>query len=197
MLPPSYPDLTATYDDPGLTIFDAWFRKIDNAVFDDDLPPGVGAGSSTLLHVFDGEDSKLPLNYDYLNGEDRNEVIVQVLKEALAELEIEYGSDISTWLTPVQIIPFSQQGALPAPKMHAMNRGTYNHIAEMPGKEKDTPHAVDVIPPGQSGFMNYLGEFNHAYDQLELYETWTYKPMLYTYGAIKAVAESTTILSYP
>jgi penicillin amidase len=196
VLTPRYPDPTATYDDPGLTIFDAWFRKIDNEVFDDDLPPGVSASSSTLIHVFDGEDSKLPLNYDYLNGEDRNEVIVRVLKEALAELEIEYGSDISTWLTPVQTITFSQQGALSAPEMHAMNRGTYNHIAEMPRK-KDPPHAVDVIPPGQSGFMNYLGQYNHAYDQLMLYETWTYKPMLYSYGHIKAVAESTTILSYP
>ncbi|GAH22918.1 unnamed protein product, partial [marine sediment metagenome] len=72
-----------TYDDPGLTIFDAWFSKIIDEVFDNDLPPGVGGSPSTLLHVFDGEDSKLPLNFDYLNNEDRDDVIVRVLKEAL------------------------------------------------------------------------------------------------------------------
>jgi hypothetical protein len=38
--------------------------------------------------------------------------------------------------------------------------------------------------------MNYLYEYNHAYDQKELYETWTYKPMLYNYRDVMAVAES-------
>jgi len=78
-----------------------------------------------------------------------------------------------------------------------MNRGTYNHIAEMPKhkwlrwfRNPSRPYAVNVIPPGQSGFLNYLGEFNHAYDQLPLYDTWTYKPVLFKYSDIKKVAES-------
>ncbi|MCK4285803.1 MAG: hypothetical protein KAX18_06355 [Candidatus Lokiarchaeota archaeon] len=61
---------------------------------------------------------------------------------------------------------------------------------------QDPPNAFNVIPPGQSGFMNYLQQYNHAYDQLPLYETWTYKPMLFRYSAIDAVAESFTTLSY-
>ena len=201
-LAPQYPNPDPTYDDPGLTIYDAWFSKIDDEVFDDDLPSGVGGSDSTLLHVFDGEDSKLPLNFDYLNGEDRDTVIVRVLKEALAELTAEYGSDVSTWLTPVMTTGFSQQGALPSPTMHAMNRGTYNHIVEMPRwkwkdiSRQDPPNAFNVIPPGQSGFMNYLGQFDHAYDQLPLYETWTYKPMLFRYSAIEAVADSFMTLFY-
>ena len=202
-LDPKYPSPDGTYDDPGLTIFDAWFSQIDNEVFDDDLPPGVSDSPSTLLHVFDGEDSKLPLNFDYLNGEDRDDVIVRVLKEALIDLELAFGSsDVSTWLTPVQIRGFSQQGALPSPIMHSMNRGTYNHIVEMPKwkwkqlSRQAPPIAVNVIPPGQSGFMNFMGQYSHAYDQLELYDTWTYKPMLYRYNAIMDVAESTTILIY-
>jgi len=212
VLYPRYPDAGATYDDPGLTIFDRWYQKIDNAVFDDDTPPGVSGGSSTLIHVFDGDDSKLPLNYDYLNGEDRDELIVEVLEEALAELESEYGSnDISTWLTEVVIVEFDAQGALPAPTMHAMNRGTYNHIAEMPrwkGWHKfwlPPPNAENVIPPGQSGFvyMSFPGGIPtpvpspHAYDQLELYETWTYKPMLFRSDAIWEVAESWFTLTPP
>jgi hypothetical protein len=77
-----------------------------------------------------------------------------------------------------------------------MNRGTYNHIAEMPKRNpwrwnrKPSPRAVNVIPPGQSGFLNYLGEYNHAYDQLPLYDTWEYKPVLFHYKDIKKVAES-------
>lgn len=209
VIDPVYPDPSATYDDPGLTIFDKWFSKVDNEVFDDDLPPGVGVDPSTLLHVFDGENSKLPLNYDYLNGEDRDVLIVRVLKEALAELEIQYGPVISTWLTPVRLTTFGPQGFLsnplfgqPALRMHSMNRGTYNHIVEMPKwKWKDLTkqaptHAVDVIPPGQSGFVNYMGQFNHAYDQLPLYETWTYKPMLFRYNNIMDVAESLMTLTF-
>jgi penicillin amidase len=196
---PKYPDPSATYDDPGLTIFDKWYQKIDNEVFDDDIPPGAQAGSSTLIHVFDGVDSKLPLSYDYLNGEEKNVVINRVLKEAIIDLNSIFGSDMSTWLTPVQLVWFSQQGALPSVKMHAMNRGTYNQIAEMVRGKcwwKPAPHAVNVIPPGQSGFMNYLGEYNHAYDQLELYETWTYKPMRYYFWDIWSVKESVLYLNY-
>ncbi|MFX0151162.1 MAG: penicillin acylase family protein [Candidatus Hodarchaeota archaeon] len=199
VIDPRYPNPSATYDDPGLTIFDRWFSKIDNEVFDDDLPPGVGGSDSTLLHVFDGENSKLALNYDYLNGEDRDEVIVRVLKEVLEDLELEFGPDISTWLTPVMTITFSPLGALPSPKMHAMNRGTYNHIAEMPrikwGHWWCKPaKAVNVIPPGQSGFVHLVDGVPtispHAYDQLLLYETWTYKPVLLRYRDIWEVAES-------
>jgi len=197
VLAPQYPNPAATYDDPGLTIFEEWEDLIYDEVFDDDLPPGVRGSLSSLIHVFDGPASTLPLNHDYLNGEDRDEVIVRVLKDALANLESDLGPDMSTWLTPVNIVIFSQQGGLPAPIMHAMNRGTYNHIAEMLVWDFSDwrnlfakPHAVNVIPPGQSGFLNYLGQYDHAYDQLPLYETWTYKPMLYGYGDIMAVAES-------
>jgi len=211
VIDPIYPNPGATYDDPGLTIFDKWFSMVDNEVFDDDLPPGVGVDPSTLLHVFDGENSKLPLNYDYLNGEDRDTLIVRVLKEALDELEIEYGSsNIFTWLTPVRTTRFSPQGFLSNPlfgqpelRMHSMNRGTYNHIVEMPKwkwknlfKQEPT-HAVNVIPPGQSGFFSMVtGPSPHAYDQLALYETWTYKPMLFRYQSIADVAESFTTLIY-
>jgi penicillin amidase len=209
VIEPTYPDPSATYDDPGLTIFDQWFSMVDNEVFGNDLPPGVGGSPSTLLHVFDGEDSKLPLNYDYLNGEDRDELIVRVLKEALVILETNHGPDVSTWLTPVRLTTFNPQGFLSNPlfgqpplRMHSMNRGTYNHIVEMPKwKWKNIyrqapPNAINVIPPGQSGFMNIFGQFDHVYDQLPLYETWTYKPMRFRFNEIWNVAESWMTLNY-
>lgn len=206
VIPPTYPNPAATYDDPGLTMFDAWYDGILDKVFEDDMPEVMigpihrefaGVWPSTLIHVFDGPDSKLPLSYDYLNGEDRDEVIIQVLKEAIEDLTEEYGPDMSTWLTPVRTVKFDQMGALPAPTMHAMNRGTYNQIVEMPKFQGwRSPHAVNVIPPGQSGFMNYLFEPSpHAYDQLFLYETWTYKPMLFQLHDILEIAESRIFLT--
>jgi penicillin amidase len=206
ILDPTWPAPDATYDDPGLTIFDRWFKYIDNEVFDDDLPVGVDGSDSTLIHIFDGENSKLPLNYDYLNGEDRNEVINRVLKTALEELEIELGPDISTWLTPVIKWGSSQLGAVPAQIMHYMNRGTYNQIVEMPRKRwwhwfyNPAPYAFNVIPPGQSGFVHLVDGIPtispHAYDQLALYETWTYKPMRYDLWDIWRVMESIQILYF-
>jgi penicillin amidase len=200
---PKYPDPKATYDDPGLTIFDAWYGKIKSEVFGNDLPLGVSVSDSTLIHVLDGPNSKLPLNYDYLNGENRNKVIVKVLKAALADLTAKYGPDISTWLTPIRTQKFSQLGALPAPTMHYMNRGTYNQIAEMPRGWKGfmQPHAVNVVPPGQSGFTGLVNgapkPSPHAYDQLPLYETWTYKPMLFRHEDLSKVTESWMFLNYP
>lgn len=191
---PNYPDPDGTYDDPGLTIFDAWYGKIFDEVFNE---TGVNGGVSTLIHVFDGVDSKLPLNFDYLNGESRDKPIIRALKMAIADLKAARGDDISTWLTPVMITSLWSQGALPTPKMHSMNRGTYNQVAEMLKDQrwywlyKPPPRAVNVIPPGQSGFFSALtGPSPHAYDQLALYDTWTYKPLLFEEMDIRNVAES-------
>jgi penicillin amidase len=205
ILDPKWPASDATYDDPGLTIFDKWFSKIKHEVFDDDIPPGMGS-DSTLIHVFDGVNSKLPLNYDYLNGEDRNEVINRCLKTALEELDSEKGTDMTTWLTPVIKWTPDRLGAVPVQVMPYMNRGTYNQIVEMPRKRwwqwfySPAPYAFNVIPPGQSGFVHSVDGVPtispHAYDQLALYETWTYKPMRYDLWDIWRVRESTTVLYF-
>ncbi len=202
LITPQYPAVDGTYDDPGLTIFQDWFDRIRDEIFDDDLPPGVGGSSSVLIHLFDGPASTFPLNYDYLNGEDKEDVMIRVLKWTLGNLTVDLGPNKDTWLTPVRITFMSQQGALPRPMLHSMNRGTYNQIVEMKtskwpwGGTKSEPNAWNVIPPGQSGFMNYLGEYNHAYDQLPLYETWTYKPMRFRAWQIYTVRESITRLYY-
>ncbi|MFX1386246.1 MAG: penicillin acylase family protein [Promethearchaeota archaeon] len=207
---PQWPAVDATYDDPGLTIFDEWYDRVQEEVFNDDLPPYPPIGPihrefasvwpSTIIHVFDGPESTLPLNYDYLNGEDRDEVINRALKDAVIALRDELGPDMDTWLTPVRQWWPDAQGALPPAPMHYMNRGTYNHIAEMPKQIfpywNPTPIAFNVIPPGQSGFMNYLYEYKHAYDQKALYETWTYKPVRFGLAANEAVMESLEYLIF-
>jgi penicillin amidase len=170
------------YDNPGLTIFTEWFDELFNVVlqdeFNDDLVREFS--HSLLLHIIQGKDSKLPLRYrNYLNGQTINEAILLTLDNAIINLENKFGSsNISTWLTPVDIDGFSELGALPSPQMPDMNRGTYNQIAEIPLNHAKPIHAVNVLPPGQNGFVNQTGiPGPHSYDQLPLYIYWTFKPM--------------------
>jgi len=193
---PKWPtDPNPTYDHPGLTIFNAWFDEIIPEVFggilSEDLMGQLRSYPSLLIRVFDGA----TLNYNYLAGRDKNELIVDALKAALAELETKYGSsDMSTWLTPVRMQSYDAQGALPAAyASHPyMNRGTYNQIAEMVAE--GLPNAKNVIPPGQSGLVVLPGTPSpHAYDQVALYASWTYKPMLFSLAAVEAVETSRNV----
>jgi len=192
---PAWPyDPNPTYDHPGLTIFNAWFDKIIPEVFGGilsaDLMGQLRSYPSLLIRVFDGA----TLNYDYLGGRDKGQLIVNALNDALAELETQYGSsDMATWLTPVRMQNYDAQGALPGGKIHPyMNRGTYNQIAEM--LAEGLPNAKNVIPPGQSGLVVLPGVASpYVADQVPLYASWTYKPMLFTRGAVEAVKTSQKI----
>ncbi|MFY9586143.1 MAG: penicillin acylase family protein, partial [Actinomycetota bacterium] len=84
-----------------------------------------------------------------------------------------------------------------------MDRGTYNHVVTY----LDPPtasgqigaarvHAGSVIPPGQSGFVNILGqEAPHYEDQAILYLEWRYKPMPMTLEEALALKESEEVIS--
>jgi len=210
-LPVSYVDLVSpkwptdpnpTYDHAGLTIFNAWYDTIVPAVFTGILPSNIigqiRGRPSLLLRVLRADDS---LNYPgYPSGAALDALIVGVLKDAIDDLKLAYGEDMSTWLTPVRMQGYDAQGALPGDYYHPyMNRGTYNQIAEMlstpPSHAKPSakakgpaPHAVSVIPPGQSGFVCYPGVPSpYAFDQLPLYAAWEYKHMLFRSKDIEAV----------
>ena len=189
LVSPAWPyDPNPTYDHPGLTIFNAWYDKIIPEVFGGilsaDLMEQLKSYPSLLIRVFEGA----TLNYDYLGVRNKNQLIVNALKAAIAELETQYGSsNMATWLTPVRMQNYDAQGALPGGKIHPyMNRGTYNQIAEM--LAEGLPNAKNVIPPGQSGLVVLPGVANpHVADQVALYASWTYKPMLFTREAVEAV----------
>jgi len=174
------------YDDPGFTIFHKWYDEIYDVILGNELIEEVkDYCHSLLLHILQGKDSKLKLRYkNYLNGVSRDTAIISALENALTSLENEFGTNnISQWLTPVEIVHFSEIGALISPEMPYMNRGTYNQIAEMPRyiiNLSYSPIACNVLPPGQSGFVDNLGQPNiHAYDQLDLYINWQFKPILF------------------
>ncbi len=189
---PSWPaDPDPTYDHPGLTIFDAWYDRIVLKVFDGVLPPDVigrvKGNPSLLIRVLRQDAS---LNYpEYPDEPELTTMIIEALDEAVTYLTREYGTDMSTWLTPVRMQNYDQMGALPGGPIHPwMNRGTYNHIAELRPATDGFPLGESVIPPGQSGFVAYTGfPSPHAYDQVPLYASWTYKPMWLTRAEVEAV----------
>jgi len=188
---PAWPaDPSPTYDHAGLTIFDKWYDKVVPAVFTGILPPDVISiveqSPSLLLRVLRGDASLLYTGYP--TGAALDTIVVNALRDALDDLEVEYGSsDMSTWLTPVRMQDYQPMGAMPGDDIHPyMNRGTYNQIAEMVAG--DLPNAKNVIPPGQSGLVSYPGIPDaHVADQVALYASWTYKPMLFTREAVEAV----------
>lgn len=196
-VPPKWPDdENPTYDHPGLTIFNAWYDRIFAEVFAGILPPDligqIKHYPSLLIRVL-REDPSL-LYPGYPSGATLTTMIEDALEEAVDYLTGEYGADMSTWLTPVRMQSYDETGGLPGADLHPyMNRGTYTQIAEMvPG---GVPNAMDVIPPGQSGFLEYPGiPSPHAYDQVALYASWTYKPMLFTLAAAEAAETSRTVL---
>ncbi|MGB5924669.1 MAG: penicillin acylase family protein [Dehalococcoidia bacterium] len=191
LVSPAWPyDPNPTYDHPGLTIFNAWYDRFVPAVFDGILPASlidqVKGRPSLLLRVLRGDASLLYPGYP--TGAALDTLVVNALKDAINDLEIEYGSsDMATWLTPVRMQSYDAQGALPGGKIHPyMNRGTYNQIAEMVAE--GLPNAKNVIPPGQSGLVVLPGVPSpYVADQVPLYASWTYKPMLFTRQAVEAV----------
>jgi penicillin amidase len=195
LVSPAWPtDPNPKYDHPGLTIFNAWFDKIIPEVFGGilsaDLMVQLESYPSLLMRVFEGA----ALNYDYLGGRDKNQLIVNALQDAIAELKTQYGSsDMATWLTPVRMQSYDAQGALPGGPIHPyMNRGTYNQIVEV--RAEGLPIGKNVIPPGQSGLVLLPGVPSpYVADQVALYASWTYKLMLFTRQDVERVKTSQKI----
>jgi len=197
-------DLDGFYDDPGFTIMERWFFEMINQTLRDEIPESIPWVEvlGLILHVLQGEDSPLELKYNnYLNGVPRDEMIINVLEDTIISLENEYGtSNVSEWLSPIYNLTDSYQlkntpifdeiGSLKSPEklgwdyIPYMDRGTYNFISEMPNWERSTtsdpPIGINVLPCGQSGFVKYPDIISpHAYDQLDLYLNWEFKPMLF------------------
>ena len=176
-------DADGFYDDPGLTIFHAWYDALFEKILLDKLDILVkDYCHSLLLHILQGDSSKLQLRYKNYLYDTLDTVIIDALYQALDILETKYQTtNVSMWRTPVKMKGFSELGSLPSPVMPYMNRGTYNIVVELPHWTKDDrtpPITESVLPPGQSGFVNAQG--NHtvfAYDQFPLYISWMFKEM--------------------
>lgn len=106
-------------------------------------------------------------------------MIRAALAEAVHELTAKYGSDMSTWLTPVAKHPFLTSNFMGYPQAGEdealalptyMNRGTENNRVVFPAH--GTVQLCTAAPPGQSGFVGPDGRKSpHYQDQMELYKT--------------------------
>jgi penicillin amidase len=160
----------------GMTIFQAWHRALLKAVFSDefgDLLAGTSNSSldrsgSLLYRTLKGSKAGLPPSRDYWNGADRDQVMVDVLKAVLADLEKTYGTpQMNRWMYDLGKISFD-----PLPGIPRYNRGTYIQIIEC---SKPDLVGVSILPPGQSEDP----KSPHYGDQRELAGYWLFKEQVF------------------
>jgi len=216
-------DKDGKYDSPAQTIFEKWLPIMLKKTFADDLGPFFGRFSSAgypsspptgstnvqtgvkiLYHALLGEDSTIPNEYDFFNGTDPLQIVLESLTEALTALQNQYGSNMDDWLLPVVPQRFFHKNfagilqAKPEEELTLpinMNRGTENHMVVLKpwGIE-----GVDVCPPGQSGFIAPDGTKSpHYEDQMALYQNFQAKPMLFDYHDVLGNLESLIRLRHP
>jgi len=185
-------DNNGYYDDPAVAIFNTWFETFSVNTFADELAslyePSLVANLTYRLIT---TEPALPLNYNYLGSSSVSTALTEALISSLDNLEIKYGSsDMGQWLQAAAQLHWTQQGAAGVPDTPWMNRGTYNQIVSM-GKGSEL-YGYNVVAPGQSGDP-YSPNFA---DQLGLFASMTYKPMLLSRRQQMQNKQSVTKLSY-
>jgi acyl-homoserine lactone acylase PvdQ len=185
-------DADGFYDNPYGTIFNAWWLSLSGGVFDEvaDLTNEFTLGA-LVDRMLAGDAAGLPLHYDYLGGTSVPDATTAALVAALDQLTDQYGTpDMTAWRQPVATIDWEPLPLTPGVGTTIwMNRGTYNQIVEL----GDTIQAENVIAPGQSGEPDNT----HFADQLDLYATWTYKPMRLDRDDVRDHTESVVVLVLP
>lgn len=153
------------------TIFDAWFEALQETVFVDDLGDfgdknlfRMAIQPSLLWYVL-ADNPPRRLSRDYLNGENKNEVIIKALRTALERLRKERG-EIVNWGFRKPLWRFDPLPPIPGP-----NRGAYIQIVEV----STPPHGFNILPPGQSEDP----KSSHYADQHPLAMRWQFKPMVF------------------
>jgi penicillin amidase len=217
------PGSSGEYVEPAGTIMREWLPLIYERVLLDDLPTGVvsisagyptqdsgasippGGGSKLLYNALLDDSAGVTQTFDFFNGADATDrlaILIEVLREAVDRLTAKFGSDTSTWLTPVAAHTFRDRNFLGIPSASPgatfelptyMNRGTQNHQVIF-GEEGVS--MCSVAPPGQSGFVAPDGtRAQHYMDQLQLYQDFSCKRDWLTESALDENLESVVTLS--
>jgi penicillin amidase len=129
-------------------------------------------------------------------------ILVSTLSSTVTALTSRFKTaDQSKWLEPVIVSTISPQGAAPEVTIERMNRGSFNQLHDFgPGPAFST---FNVVPPGQSGLIDLptliqtqigdpVAAVNagnpHVFDQKPLYETWRYKPLIFSTSQLSGAA---------
>lgn len=216
-------DQNGNYGMPA-TVMEAWLRTLLEQTLQDDVgdewfhlyaatnyphkplgaslsnAPGIKALVRNLDHLASGTAP----DYDFFNGKPSAIVLRGSFVSALESLAEEQGDDLSQWVLaahPMQWQPYNFRGVPQASESRVlslpgyMNRGSENNLFVATGKGIE---ARDVVPPGQSGFVNGAGQASpHAADQMPLYTDFDYKPVPFTAKEVKAAAVSEVTLQLP
>lgn len=136
-------------DSAGIAIFDLWYDKLVDAVFQDEL--GADGGrvpapvfdhdmwfdfSSYLKNVFGKKTRKKYVrNYCDKLGTKQKETCAQAafssLNAALTQLRTDQGDDMAQWKAAAEWIEFENHGAGSVPHIPWQNRGVHNHVVEI------------------------------------------------------------------
>jgi len=160
-------------------IFDAWLPILREEIFMDDLGDLTSKDlfhyvlqPSLIYQVLSGKSPRGGFAIDYFNGKNKNDIIINALRKAIAKLEKERGSQMNLWKHKQGKTRF-KMGVIPK-----TNRGTYIQVVEL---SKPTINGVNILPPGQSENPNSP----HYSDQRELAGWWLFKPMIYRREQLK------------
>ncbi|MDQ1763496.1 penicillin G acylase [Achromobacter aegrifaciens] len=213
------------YDNAGPAVMDAWLRAMLKRTLADEMPadffkwysatgyptqaaPATGSvnltvGVKALFNALAGRDSGVPQKYDFFNGQRPRDVSLAALDDALAALQKAYGQDPASWRIPAPPMVFAPKNFLGVPQADdkavlsfpaTQNRGTENNMTVFDGKGV---RAVDVVAPGQSGFVAPDGTPSpHIRDQFDLYTSFGNKRVWFTDAEVRANAKSVETLRY-
>jgi penicillin amidase len=213
------------YDNAGPAVMDAWLRAMLKRTLADEMPadffkwysatgyptpaaPATGSvnltvGSKVLYNALAGQDAGVPQQYDFFNGQPPQAVVLAALDDALAALREAYGADPAGWRVPAPPMVFAPKNFLGVPQADAkavlshpatQNRGTENNMTVFDARGV---RAVDVVAPGQSGFVAPDGTASpHTRDQFDLYASFGSKRVWFTEAEVRANAKSVETLRY-
>lgn len=218
-------DRDGFYDNPGLTIFRTWLQVAPQGIFGPDIGDWwkkidadryLKYQTSLLLRALQGNAAGLPLKFDYFNGRNHDEVIVQTIRETIDKLRPEFpGKDMADWRLPVFWKYFDparktpDRPALPgtesARTAALLGLGPYavkhNGGEEWVGLMELTPgHPVlysVVEAGGQDLFIDPSGKGNpHLTDQTMMHADNEFKRVDMSIDDVKRTAASVTALEF-
>lgn len=95
------------YDHVGLTLWLNWLEVAREMILADDIGDWeariTSSYRSSVLHrAIQGEDAGLPMEYDWFNGKDKNQVLRLTVARTVDALTEEFGTaDMAAWRTPI------------------------------------------------------------------------------------------------
>lgn len=209
-------DRDGVFDDPQPALMRAWLPLLIEEVFSDDLPedvyhtylddiypePGGSArpasGVKLLYNALLGDNAGVEQNFDWFNGDDPQDVLLETYLAAVDELVDEHGDDPDEWEASSPSLEFAHQNFIGVDQADEdeilttpvyQNRGTENNMIHLNGADASMCSAA---PPGQSGFVSLDGGTNNHYqDQLDLYLDFECKAEHLTEDSVTTAAVST------